>query len=276
MRPRYRPIAFTIIELLVVISIIALLISILLPALGTARETAKQLVCLTRARSVNHALALYHADHKDFYPYGHDKSPPGTNDEGDYTYYQELLTYLGLQRVNHNRVDADHEILHDPVIWEQWAGPASSTAKAKRFGVFTYNPHMMGWLSNAGAYDPSGLFSLFTSGNRNVNISDIDAIFAAGQGPSSTVILMDGFSPDASPTTNNTILNSNQAVFSAPHLEAFNPRNYQAGGGAGTQSGTVTATGGATTATFMDGHARTVAPREFPGGSGLASWRVAP
>ncbi|OQA79827.1 MAG: putative major pilin subunit [Lentisphaerae bacterium ADurb.Bin242] len=57
---------FTLIELLIVISIIALLAGMLLPALNKAREKARAAACVNHFSSLGKAMQLYTADNQDF------------------------------------------------------------------------------------------------------------------------------------------------------------------------------------------------------------------
>src|SRR5947207_987306 len=65
---------FTLVELLIVIGLIALLISLLIPALSRAREQSNRAKCLGNLRTIGQAMFLYASTYKDRLP---NCNPPG-------------------------------------------------------------------------------------------------------------------------------------------------------------------------------------------------------
>ena len=65
---RSRPGAFTIIELLIVIGVIAVLAGLLLPALRHSKYVAWEVSCASNMRQIYYALAVYSNNNSDYYP----------------------------------------------------------------------------------------------------------------------------------------------------------------------------------------------------------------
>ena len=90
---------FTLIELLIVISIIAVLAGMLLPALQQARETARKSQCLNQEKQLGIAFNMYFSDYKDFIP------PKISDSEGkSQTWAFLLYPYFGIHTTSNTSI----------------------------------------------------------------------------------------------------------------------------------------------------------------------------
>ncbi|MCE5340246.1 MAG: type II secretion system GspH family protein [Planctomycetaceae bacterium] len=87
---RFRLPGFTLVELLVVISIIAMLLAVLMPALGKAKASAVRVVCASNMKQTGLCMSMYISDN-EYFPT--DYMPPRATDAGDLTqdYWQQKL-----------------------------------------------------------------------------------------------------------------------------------------------------------------------------------------
>lgn len=115
-RPVRLPFAgFTLVELLVVITIIGILIALLLPAVQAAREAARNLQCTSNMKQIDLALQNYHAAFNVFPP---GETPLPNNDTYGHAWSSRILPFLELQNV------------YDGINWSLNSWPTTAAAAA--------------------------------------------------------------------------------------------------------------------------------------------------
>lgn len=126
---RSQPKGFTLIELIVVISIISIMAAILLPALASARQMARATLCGNMARQVGLMTALYATAHDDRLPIAYVREAPGVNRYWTYALFEEgLLKHI--TQIHCPGVDFDAGLNFHPdasissqPIWSGWSYP---------------------------------------------------------------------------------------------------------------------------------------------------------
>ncbi len=86
--------AFTLIELLVVVAIIALLVSILLPALGRVKENGRRAMCLSNLHHLGQALQQYLNAYGDVLPVAAQMPSVDGRDPNDDFYHPPIMDFL--------------------------------------------------------------------------------------------------------------------------------------------------------------------------------------
>jgi len=127
--------AFTLVELLVVIGIIALLVALLLPALQAARRQAQTVKCATALREIGNAFVMYAHDNKGYYPpaswQGGTGGPLYNIDGADYSsaiWHSFIAKYVTKTKLGISSTTADEAAdSRKSVIWgcPLWIGWAS-------------------------------------------------------------------------------------------------------------------------------------------------------
>ena len=95
--------AFTLIELLVVVAVIAILASLLLPALSRARSTADAAVCKNNLRQISVGSHLYVVEFGNYVPMQNYEARPGDNG----IWSETLRPYVGARWPDHNLTPPD-------------------------------------------------------------------------------------------------------------------------------------------------------------------------
>jgi hypothetical protein len=137
----------SLVELLVAISLVVLLLSVLIPALGRARSLGAQVVCQSRLRQWGLAFEVYAGQNGNFYPHidGRDRtsSAPQTAAEmADYYFgWVDVVPPLMGQRSWR-----EHAYWHRPGVRTIFQCPSAALAGD---GCYTYKPERVGYFSYA-------------------------------------------------------------------------------------------------------------------------------
>jgi len=133
----------TLIEMLVVVSIIAILIALLLPTIGASRQSAETLQCKSNLRQLQLALSAYQFEHDDTLPQpAQDDDITDTFERGRVLWFNALDTYLDQQSKNYKANDVNERnyaaFKQDPA-WEDLSATDQENARTIKMNEYLGN-----------------------------------------------------------------------------------------------------------------------------------------
>lgn len=174
-RRRYELKGFSLVELLVVVSIIMILLGILMPMLTQAKHTANRVKCADHLKQIGSGLVMYTSDNDGFLP------PLRFGSENSSLWYPNLLAEGDYLPVNNWRDEASGDVRSGVWLCPGANGISASAATDQGGGYAVNSDHMM-------MVDDSILISSVARSTRTWLIGDAVHNAAAAGNPLATTL----------------------------------------------------------------------------------------